>query len=135
MSWFGSGRFGRRESRSSTAPRFACQRYSTAMMKQPSIDARWTRSFATALKWLGFAAMGFGAALLVLLTASPLGLLRAYPAPPEAAVDDPLGLDRKITDLQSLDRNAGEPMEAYLRRLPTSLAGGLRHYVSMCDTW
>jgi hypothetical protein len=105
------------------------------MMKQPSIDARWTRSFATALKWLGFAAMGFGAALLVLLTASPLGLLRAYPAPPEAAVDDPLGLDRKITDLQSLDRNAGEPMEAYLRRLTTSVAGGMVHYWSRGDTW
>jgi len=105
------------------------------MMKQPSIDARRTRSFALALKWLGFAAMGFGAALLVLLAAAPLGLLRAYPSPPEEAIDGPLGLDRKITDLRSLDRNAGEPMEAYLRRLTTSVAAGMVHYWSRGDTW
>ena len=104
-------------------------------MKQPSIGARPTRSFATALMWLGYAAMGVGVAFLAFLAAAPLGLLRAYPAPPEDAVHGPLGLERKITDLRSLYRNHGEPMEVYLRRLTTSVAAGMVHYWSKGDSW
>src|SRR5215469_14883370 len=61
-------------------------------------------ALSTAAKWLGLAAIGAGTALLLFVAAYPLGLVRAYPAPPPAMVDGPLGLDHRIADLRTLYR-------------------------------
>ena len=93
-----------------------------------SIPARLLQSF-------GFFLVGIGAAFLLFVAAYPLGLISAYPVPPTAAIEGPLGFERKIEDLDVLYRAPDEPMQDYLRRLTTTVAGGMVHYWTEGDSW
>jgi len=92
-------------------------------------------ALSTAAKWLGLAAIGAGTALLLFVAAYPLGLVRAYPAPPPAMVDGPLGLDHRIADLRTLYRRDSEPMAPYLERLTKTTAAGMVHYWTAGESW
>jgi hypothetical protein len=98
---------------------------------------RPNRSFIPALllQWGGLVLTAIGAAFLLVVAAYPLGLIRAYPAPPAAAIEGPLGLTRKISDPDILHRTPGEPMQAYLERLTKTVAGSMVHYWTKSDRW
>ncbi|AZO25011.1 hypothetical protein EJ070_33035 [Mesorhizobium sp. M1E.F.Ca.ET.045.02.1.1] len=84
---------------------------------------------------LGLCLMAAGAAFLLFVAAYPLGLIRAYPAPPSAAIEGPLGFEREIEDLNGLYREPDEPKQVYLERLTKSVAGGMVHYWTEGDRW
>lgn len=92
-------------------------------------------AFQAGVKWSGVGATAFGVMLLLFVAAYPLGLVRAYPAPPSFAVDGRLGLQKRITDPKSLDRGPGEDLTGYLSRLTESVAVGMTHYWTGGDAW
>jgi hypothetical protein len=97
----------------------------------------WTPAerFAPWLAGTGAVVLAVSIAFLLFVAAYPLGLVAAYPAPPRAAVDGPLGLRAPITDLDVLYRRDGEPMPAYLERLTDTVAGGMVHYWTAGEAW
>ncbi|MDX8502176.1 hypothetical protein RFM99_27650 [Mesorhizobium sp. VK4C] len=84
---------------------------------------------------LGLFSAGAGTAFLFFVSAYPLGLISAYPAPPAAATDGPLGFEQKVGDVGDLYRGPDEPMQAYLDRLTKAVAGGMVHYWTEGDRW
>jgi hypothetical protein len=90
---------------------------------------------AASLCSLGLFSAGVGAAFLLFVAAYPLGLISAYPAPPAAATEGPLGFEEKVADVDDLYRGVGEPMQAYLERLTKAVAGGMVHYWTEGDSW
>lgn len=79
--------------------------------------------------------MAGGIVFLAFVAASPLGIVRAYPLPPKAAINGPLGTTRPITNVASLYRRADEPEAAYLECLTHDVADGITHYWTKGDTW
>lgn len=96
---------------------------------------RYLSSIAVLLRSLGLFSAGAGTAFLIFVSAYPLGLVSAYPAPPAAATEGPLGFVQKIGDVEDLYRNPNEPMQAYLERLTKAVAGGMVHYWTEGDRW
>ncbi|MBZ9756905.1 hypothetical protein LB524_16565 [Mesorhizobium sp. ESP6-5] len=90
---------------------------------------------AALLRTLGVFSAGVGSALLFFVSAYPLGLVSAYPAPPAAAIEGPLGFAQKVGNVEDLYRRQSEPMQAYLERLTTAVAGGMVHYWTEGDRW
>ncbi|MDX8455992.1 hypothetical protein RFM98_24985 [Mesorhizobium sp. VK9D] len=84
---------------------------------------------------LGILLAGIGTAFLFFVSAYPLGLVSAYPAPPAAATEGPLGFGQDIGNIQDLYRGPDEPMQAYLDRLTKAVAGGMVHYWTEGDSW
>ncbi|MER9457485.1 MULTISPECIES: hypothetical protein [unclassified Mesorhizobium] len=95
---------------------------------RPSLTAALLCSF-------GFFSAGVGAAFLLFVSAYPLGLISAYPAPPAEATEGPLGFQQKVVDVDDLYRATDEPMQAYLERLTKAVAGGMVHYWTVGDSW
>ncbi|TIW00980.1 MAG: hypothetical protein E5V85_01730 [Mesorhizobium sp.] len=91
--------------------------------------------FATLLRSLGLFLAGAGTAFLLFVSAYPLGLIKAYPAPPDAATEGPLGFEQRVEDVDDLYRGPDEPMQAYLDRLTKAVAGGVVHYWTEGDSW
>jgi hypothetical protein len=89
----------------------------------------------TAVKWLGLAAIGAGTALLLFVAAYPLGLIRAYPDPPSAMIDGPLGLDRSIADVGMLYRRDSEPRRPISSASPRRSRPALVHYWTAGESW
>ena len=87
------------------------------------------------LRSLGLFSAGVGTALLFFVSAYPLGLVSAYPAPPASAIEGPLGFSQKVADVEDLYRRPAERMQAYLERLTTAVAGGMVHYWTEGDRW
>lgn len=96
---------------------------------------RFATAFPAALKWIGAILTTIGALSLLFVAAYPLGLVRAYPLPPEAAIAGPFGADRQIGDVRSLYREPGESMTVYLERLTKSVAATMVHHWSAGDVW
>lgn len=96
---------------------------------------RHLSSIAVLLRSLGLFSAGAGTAFLIFVSAYPLGLVSAYPAPPAAATEGPLGFVQKIDDVEDLNREPNEPMQAYLERLTKAVAGGVVHYWTEGDRW
>ncbi|MBZ9851949.1 hypothetical protein LB565_28610 [Mesorhizobium sp. CA14] len=76
-----------------------------------------------------------GTAFLIFVSAYPLGLVGAYPTPPAAAIEGPLGFDEEVGDVEDLYRRPDEPMQRYLARLTKTVAGGMVHYWTESDSW
>ncbi|TIQ40736.1 MAG: hypothetical protein E5X49_22305 [Mesorhizobium sp.] len=91
--------------------------------------------FPQLLRSLGLFLAGVGTAFLLFVSAYPLGLVRAYPAPPAAAIEGPLGFERSVGDVNDLYRGPDETMQAYLDRLTRAVAGGVVHYWTEGDSW
>lgn len=91
--------------------------------------------FAALLRSAGLFLTGVGTAFLLFVSAYPLGLVSAYPAPPAEAIEGPLGFEQGVGDVEDLYRGAGEPMAAYLDRLTKAVAGGVVHYWTEGDSW
>lgn len=87
------------------------------------------------LRILGVLSAGVGTAFLFFVSAYPLGLVSAYPAPPASAIEGPLGFAQKVGSVEDLYRRQSEPMQAYLERLTTAVAGGMVHYWTEGDRW
>ena len=96
---------------------------------------RYLGSIAVLLRSLALFSAGAGTAFLLFVSAYPLGLVSAYPAPPAAATEGPLGVEQKIDDVEDLYREPDEPMQAYLERLTKAVAGGMVHYWTEGDRW
>ncbi|RRI05410.1 hypothetical protein EH240_05850 [Mesorhizobium tamadayense] len=91
--------------------------------------------YPASLRSLGLFLAGVGTAFLLFVSAYPLGLVRAYPAPPAAATEGPLGFEQSVGDVDDLYRGPGEPMQVYLDRLTKAVAGGVVHYWTEGDSW
>jgi hypothetical protein len=76
-----------------------------------------------------------GSVSLALIAANPLGLVRAYPMPPEEFVKGPFGVTEPIKSVESLYRRPSEPEATYFERLTKTVAAGIVHYWSAADTW
>ncbi|MDX8466849.1 hypothetical protein RFM26_14240 [Mesorhizobium sp. VK23B] len=90
---------------------------------------------AALLRSLGLFLAGAGTAFLFFVSAYPLGLIKAYPAPPAAAAEGPLGFEQRVEDVDDLYRGPDEPMQAYLDRLTKAVAAGVVHYWTEGDSW
>ncbi|RUW56876.1 MULTISPECIES: hypothetical protein [unclassified Mesorhizobium] len=90
---------------------------------------------AALLRALGVFSAGVGTAFLFFVSAYPLGLVSAYPAPPASAIEGPLGFAQRVADVDDLYRRTGEPMQPYLERLTTAVARGMVHYWTEGDRW
>lgn len=84
---------------------------------------------------LGIVLAAVGVVFLIFVSAYPLGLVSAYPAPPAAAIEGPLGLEQQVGDVEDLYRRPDEPMQSYLARLTKTVAGGMVHYWTEKDSW
>ncbi|TPI35059.1 hypothetical protein FJW08_00690 [Mesorhizobium sp. B3-2-1] len=96
---------------------------------------QWLSLIAALLRILGVFSAGVGTAFLFFVSAYPLGLVSAYPAPPASAIEGPLGFAQKVGSVEDLYRRQSEPMQAYLERLTTAVAGGMVHYWTEGDRW
>ncbi|TIS29491.1 hypothetical protein [Mesorhizobium sp.] len=90
---------------------------------------------AALLRSLGLLSAGVGTVFLLFVSAYPLGLISAYPAPPQAATEGPLGFEEEVADVDDLYREPEEPVQAYLERLTKAVAGGMVHYWTQGDEW
>jgi len=90
---------------------------------------------AVALQRIGLLCLAGGTVFLALVAAYPLGLVRAYPLPPESYRDGPFGLKREISDVKELYRRDSEENEEYFVRLSKSIYKGIVHYWHAGDAW
>lgn len=90
---------------------------------------------AAAIRAIGVASFAIGTIFTVLVAAHPLGLVDAYPMPPDADLDGPFGARTKIESLDSLYRKAEEPLHTYFPRLVKEVSEGFVHYWHKGEKW
>jgi hypothetical protein len=86
------------------------------------------------LRRCGMACIFIGATFFLFISAHPLGLVRPYPAPPEASITGLLGATKKINEAYLL-RRPGEDLAGYLSRLSKDVGDGIVHYWHEGDQW